>query len=95
VYLTQSLIAADVAMTNRVAQAAAQEGVAEAGFDPDWWTNSWRRVWASSPGWDAAWESALASGIENPGANPTVITDGEILAQVQSMKPFTTITPPP
>jgi hypothetical protein len=94
-YLTQGEIAADPSMLTRVAQAAAQEGVADAGLDPDWWTNQWRRIWASSPGWETAWESALASGNEHPGADPAVITDAMILAEVQSMKPFTSIIPPP
>jgi hypothetical protein len=40
---------------------------------------------AIQPGWREAWESALASGVENPGADPAVITDGQILAAVQSL----------
>lgn len=88
-YLTQGQIAADEDMRVRVAQAAAQEGVTDAGIDPDVWTNEWKRVWASAPGWSEAWESAEAGGNETPGADPAVITDGQILAQVQGMKPFT------
>lgn len=94
-YLTQGLIAADPAMNTRVAQAAAQEGVTDAALDPDWWTTQWRRVWAAAPGWDAAWESALAAGNPAPGSDPAVITDGEILSQVQAMTPFRSIIPPP
>lgn len=94
-YLTQAEIADDVAMHNRVAQAAAQEGVTDAALDPDWWTTQWRRVWAASPGWDSAWESARAAGNEHPGADPAVITDAMILSEVQSMKPFVSIIPPP
>jgi hypothetical protein len=47
----------------------------------------WDRLWdiAASPGWAAAWESAVAADIEDPGADEGVITDGMILAVVQPM----------
>lgn len=87
-YFTQSVIADDPYMRLRVAACAAQEGVTDVGIDPDLWTMQWRKVWASSPGWDLAWESALAGGMENPGHSDVVITDNQILAQVQLMQPF-------
>lgn len=87
-FLTQARIADDNAMRQRVTACAAQEGCAEAGIAPDLWTYEWRNVWAASPQWDAAWESALASDNPAPGADPAVITDDQIRAQVQSMMPF-------
>lgn len=39
---------------------------------------------AASPGWDAAWASAVAGGNETPGRDPAVITDGMILSAVQA-----------
>ena len=81
-YLTQSQIAADPHMHERVAQAAVTE---QAPGDPDTWTNSNRREWAAAPGWDDAWESALAGGVTEPGSDEAVITDGMILSQVQDM----------
>lgn len=94
-YLNQAAIADDTAMRGRVAQAAAQEGCADAGLDPDQWTYEWRRVWASAPGWDAAWESSLAGHPNDPdytpGEDPGVITDQMILTQVQAMMPFTRV----
>lgn len=93
-YLTQSIIADDAYMRLRVASCAAQQGCAgDFGIDPDAWTQQWRRVWAASPGWDAAWESAMAQTppIETPGSDPGVITDGQILSQVQVMMPFTRV----
>jgi hypothetical protein len=91
-YLTQSAIADDSNMKLRVASCAAQQGITDVGIDPDQWTQEWRRVWSASPGWDAAWESALANPDNptgyQPGADPAVITDGQILAQVQAMMPF-------
>lgn len=91
-YLTQSIISDDPYMRLRVASCAAQQGCADAGIDPDAWAVEWRRVWGSSPGWDAAWESAQAGGITDPGADPSVITDQMILSQVQAMMPFTHVT---
>jgi len=91
-YFTQAIIADDPYMRLRVSAAAAQQGVAEtAGLDPDMWTLEWRKVWASSPGWDAAWESAQAGNVQTPGMDPGVITDGMILSQVQVMMPFRTV----
>ena len=84
-YLTQSVISANAAMFNRVAQCAATEGTA----NPNTWTAENARGWAASPGWDAAWESALASHPDepeyDPGADEAAITDAMILSQVQSM----------
>lgn len=86
-YLTQDAIANSRPMLNRVAQAAAQEQVEG---DADKWTYVNRRTWASAPGWDAAWESAIVTHPEpeyDPGEDEGVITDGMILSQVQSMNP--------
>jgi hypothetical protein len=91
-YLTQSIMADDPYLRLRVASCAAQQGCAEnRGIDPDMWTLEWRRVWASAPGWSEAWESAVTSGVPDPGADPGVVTDSQILAQVQSMMPFTRV----
>jgi hypothetical protein len=85
-YLTQGEIADNRSMNTRVAQCAAQQRV---NVDPDRWTNENRRTWAAAPGWDQAWESAQASHPDDPnydpGADPAVITDDQILSQVQSM----------
>lgn len=85
-YLTQSVIADDRVMQARVAQAAAEQ---QAPGDPDQWALRYRRTWASAPGWDLAWESALASNVNQPGYEPgsdaAVITDTMVLSQVQAM----------
>lgn len=49
------------------------------------WVQENRYIWASSPDWAAAWDSALAGGNESPGADPAVITDGMILSTVQAL----------
>ena len=83
-YLTQDTIRQNAAMYGRMAQAAATEG----NPDPDSWTGIHAREWAAAPGWDAAWESALASDPDSdPGTNEAVITDAMILSQYQSMNP--------
>lgn len=99
-YLTQSTIADNTYMQMRVASCAAQQGVTDAGIDPDTWTKEWRRVWSASPSWDEQWESALANPEQppgyDPGMDPACIPDAQILAQVQSMMPFTRVaTAPP
>jgi len=86
-YLTQDAIATNPAMQARVAQAAAAELEVP---DPDRWTYDHRRTWAASPGWDAAWEYARNTHPDepeyDPGKDEAVITDNQILAQVQSME---------
>ena len=93
-YLTQNEIALNSSMFNRIAQAATSEdlGAFEGGADA--WTSTYRRVWGAAPGWDAAWESAKVSHPDDddpntppydPGADEAVITDGQILSQVQAM----------
>ena len=90
-YLTQSAISGSYGMIQRVAQCAAAEADnAEFDGDPDVWTYENRRTWAAAPGWDAAWESAMVGHPDpayDPGMDEAVITDGMILAAVQSLLP--------
>lgn len=81
-YLTISLMTDDPYMRARLAACAAQQG---ASGDPTQWSFDNRYGWAAAPGWGAAWDSALASGNPSPGSDPAVITDGQILSQVQGM----------
>jgi hypothetical protein len=98
-YLAISEIANDPAMTERLNAAATQQQHLGS-FDPGYsntsapfsaqaWVKDYRYVWASSPGWGAAWESALAGHPDEPdyepGKDPAVITDGMILATVQAL----------
>jgi len=81
-YLTISTIAADPAMLGRVTACAGQQG---SELPPEVWAWENRYRWAAAPGWGQQWDSAVASGVEDPGADPAVITDGDILAVVQPM----------
>lgn len=69
-------------LRRRVAACAAQEGEA----DPDAWAWNTRWEWAAAPGWGDAFASAEASGNPDPGADEAVITDAQILTQVQIMR---------
>lgn len=77
----------DIPLRTRVAACAATQSVAE----PWVWVD--RHMWniAGQPGWDEAYESALASHppAEFPGYRPgydeAAITDGMILAAVQQV----------
>ena len=68
-------------LKRRVTAAVAKEGI----LDPTGWL--YPRYWqiASQPGWDAAWASAVAGGVEDPGGDEGVITDGMILSGVQAV----------
>ena len=81
-YLSIADAAGSYNLQRRVTACAAQQN---APGDPEQWTIANRYEWASAPGWGAAWDSALASGITDPGSDPSVITDEQILAQVQAM----------
>ncbi len=81
-YSTIATIQEDFALRRRLNACAAAEGIEP----PEQWVadNSWKL--AVQPGWAAAWESAIASGIESPGRREDVITDGMLLSAVQAIQ---------
>jgi hypothetical protein len=90
-YLSIADIATDVNMVERLRAAATQQAYLDAVNiqDPLTWVDLNRYVWAASPGWGAAWDSALAGHPDDPayepGRDPAVITDGMILSTVQTL----------
>lgn len=94
-YLAISQIAADPSMNQRVTSCAAQQRNAGIAIEPDapTWTLQNQYTWASSPSWGEKWASALAAHEDDeptdspyePGADPAVITDADILATVQAL----------
>src|SRR6187200_1562581 len=98
-YLSISAIANDKNMVERMNAAATQQQHlgsidvnmpnTSAPFSAQAWVHDYRYVWASSPGWGAAWDSALAAHPDDPdyepGKDPAVITDGMILSTVQQL----------
>jgi hypothetical protein len=80
-YTTIAANAADSAFTVRARSAAVQEGHTSS-LTVDY-------IWSMAAAQDieAAYESALAAGNPNPGGDEAVITDGMILAYVQTNPP--------
>lgn len=73
-YWDISEMAQDIDMQARIWACAAQEHLDSVNI---------LRICAA-PGWDAAWASAVAAGVERPGKDPAVISDEMILSSVQS-----------
>jgi hypothetical protein len=91
-YADQALLSRDLDFVDRISAAAAVE-VEPNPTPPDQWgrTNVW---WiAAAPGFADKYASALASGVERPGNDPSVIADADILAAVQALLAET--APPP
>jgi hypothetical protein len=80
-YATIAIMADDDSLNRRVTAAVASESI----LDPEGWLYPRRWQVATQPGWAAAWESAVASGIPDPGGDEGVITDGMILSGVQAI----------
>lgn len=80
-YLTQAQLAGDQFLLLRVTACAASENV----DNPQAWTmlHAWQL--SAQPGWDEAYAYAIANGVEEPGADETVITDPMILSAVQAL----------
>lgn len=86
-------MAQDYGLIMRIAACAATEGVP--GNPSSWADDRWQKL-VASPGWDAAWASAVTGGIEDPGEDEAVITDGQILSAVQLLiAAELAATPPP
>jgi hypothetical protein len=88
-YLSISRIAGDSFMNARVRACATQQ--AHLGVpidDPLAWTGENAYLWAASPGWAEKWDYALETHDNpayQPGEDPAVITDADILSTVQAL----------
>lgn len=91
-YLTISVIAGDQYMMRRVTACAAQQGL---GQQAQMWAVQNAYGWAASPTWAEKWDYAVETQPDpdpddeqvdyEPGADPAVITDADILATVQGL----------
>lgn len=75
-------------LIRRLSAAAAEQKEAGATLDPPdpmTWAGTFRWELCAAPGWADAWASAEAGGNLDPGADPAVITDAQILSQVQAV----------
>ena len=82
-YTSINRCANDSSFTGRVTAACAAEGR----NPPEEAMLSVRWPVASASDVEAAYESALAAGNEDPGGDPAVVTDGMILSAVQANLP--------
>lgn len=82
-YWDISAMSVDADLQRRVQACAAQEQDG----DPYAWTAANMLRLAASPGWADKWASAIAAGVPDPGRDPAVITDGDILSAVQAILP--------
>jgi hypothetical protein len=80
-YRTVADMAENFALNRRLTAGAAKENIDE----PQAWVQVYRWELASQPGWDAAWDSAVAGGVNDPGTDEAVITDAMILSGVQAV----------
>lgn len=91
-YLAIAGMAQDEYMVERLRACVTQQSELSSApdlHDPLTWVDLNRYIWASSPGWGAAWAYALAAHEGEPdyepGKDEAVITDAMILATVQHL----------
>lgn len=84
-YSDVALLRADTQFLARIAASYATETALGTGSDPDAWANSHGWDAAASPGFGDAYATALANGVPNPGNDPAVISDAQILSAVQAI----------
>jgi len=84
-YATQSLLAQDLDFIHRCNAAAAEEIPPASPTNPLWYVSTYIWNLAASPGFDAAYDSAIAGGIARPGWEASVISDGQILSAMQAL----------
>lgn len=83
-YMDQSKLSNDPDFAQRIAACAAVER--DLGdLHPLSWAAQNQWTIAAAPGFADAYASAIANGVPNPGADPSVISDEMILAAVQAM----------
>lgn len=76
-----ALLSADNDFIARTRACATTEGIA----DPLQWTSEYIWQMAATPSFGDKYASALASGIQYPGRDQSVISDGDILSAVQAI----------
>lgn len=84
-YSDVAALAADYDFQLRVAACYATETLSTPDTNPPGWAADHAWQMASQPGFGDAYASAIAGGVERPGLDPSVISDGQILAAVQSL----------
>ena len=85
-YFDLALLAQDWDFTQRIAAAATDE-IDLGDAHPLTWAGEHQWEIASAPGFSDAYASAIAGEVPNPGRDPAVITDGQLLAAIQALFP--------
>lgn len=81
-YFDQSALARDSDFTLRIAACVSNEDPA---VNPPQWATEHQWQIAAAPGFADAYSSAVAGDVENPGRDPSVISDAQILSAVQAV----------
>jgi len=85
-YHDVALLSSDADFIARTAAAYSVDSLAlPERVNPSEWATEHAWDMASQPGFGDAYASALAAGVPNPGADPAVITDPQILSALQSL----------
>lgn len=85
-YAEIALLAGDTDFSTRTAACVAVETESEPTLnDPYVWARNHSWKMAAQPGFGDKYASAIAGSVERPGNDPSVISDGEILAAVQAI----------
>jgi hypothetical protein len=82
-YFEQAQLSTDNDFTLRIAASAAVEKDLTDTNATTWATDHQWQI-AAAPGFADKYSSALAGGVSNPGRDPAVISDAEILSAVQA-----------
>lgn len=86
-YSDQALLAQDQDFHLRIAAAASTEGMVPLGTAATVWAADHQWQLAAAPGFAADYASAVAAGVERPGNDEAVISDGELLSALQALPP--------
>lgn len=83
-YIDLADLSDNEAFRRRCAAAYSTQGITPT-VDALGWVVARRWRLAASPGFSDAYASAVAGGVENPGEDPAVIPDSDILSAVQAV----------
>lgn len=81
-YSDVALLSTDSDFIQRTRACVATESTT---VDPVAWASEHQWRMAATPGFGDKYASGIANGIERPGNDPAVITDGDILSAVQAI----------
>ena len=84
-YYDISLLANDADFSQRTQACVATEAPNSATMTPAGWWSEHAWDMASQPGFGDAYASAIANEVPNPGRDPSVISDAQILSAVQAI----------